>query len=344
MAKKKSQLTCPNAACRALEWRSWAGKCCKECGTPFRPSTGGGKGSGKDKDSSTDDTTPSGVPPTGARPKPAANFKFATAAMVEGLEDETLRVILRAIEGSKDRDSLLAAGAKVPGLEATVASLAELRWPATSPDKECQREHTKAQQDERAAEKALGDARATAAKLRVQLDEAEAAEVKAAETFEAAKAKSGELALKFGALKGGQPAASDAAMQPPDATVAIEGIVGKVRLMVANKEAAAKRYAEAFDLQASKGLGKGKGTGARADAAPYTPSGDGEDGFFDASSGGGGGSAAATAGKDLQALRDNSTKTAAALKEIMLTMEQAQLTINTCMAKVSEVAEDEKEL
>ena len=274
MGKKKSQyIKC--SSCQTSVWRPWAQKCCGECGLPYTPSTGSGKGSGKDS-SSSPETSSSGAPPSGARPKPAPNFKFATAAMIEGL-DEPLKRMLRLIEGEKDREALQIAAAPVPGLSQVVAELAELRWPATSPEKECQRELTKAQQDERTAEKTYGDAKGAAVRAREALTAAEKAETEAAAAHEAAKEKTAVLLGRCSALKQGRDADSgDASMTVPAATLNLEQQAGLVRRQIKETEARVLAFAkqkEAKDLREAKGMGKGKGID-RSSSEPYaTPPG-----------------------------------------------------------------------
>ena len=316
---------------------------CGECGAAYAgaaPKCGGEKGQGKKaKDVPVADGA-AGQSSSASRRKPAEGFKHATAAVLELLPlDGRLRPFLRLIENEKDRDSLVAAAAMCPGLEEAAAAVAEIRWPATTPDKEAQRDLARAQQEERTAEKAFGDAQAVTAKARAALAEAEAAEATSLAAREAAVAKAAEASARYSSLenKGVVPAA-DAAMLPPDATVAVEATMGKVRQLVASNEAAARKYAEQFELQTSKGLGKGKGSEARADAAPYTASDDSGEASSLAGWVQGG------AGKDLQVLRDSSARNAAGLKEILATMETAQLTLNTCLAKVSEIAGADKEL
>ena len=330
MAKKKPKVTCP--ACRAVEWRAWAGKCCKECGAAYAPSTGDGKGAGKNSKHS-QESSASAATSAGARPKQAAGFKFATQAILDLLPmDGHLQAFLRVVEGSKDKEALLAAAAPCPGLEEAVTALAELRWPATSPDKECQRELTKAQQEERAAEKALGDARAAAAKAKVQLDVAEAAEAQAAVAFDESKVKAAILAAKLGALKGAEAPASDVAMAPPSSAVILEGELGAVRKLVEAKEAKLRANAAQLELQAAKGTGKGKGSDARAGAEPYT-----------ASSAEGDGSTV-SASRDLQLLVEDGTKQTAAAKEALGTLESLQKQINTVLAQVKSLASADKGL
>ena len=333
MAKKKSQLTCPH--CRAVEWRSWAGKFCKECGTPYKPSTGSGKGSGKDS-SSSQETSPSGAAPPGARPKPAQNFKFVTAAMVEGL-DEPLKHLLRLIEGSKDREALLVAAAPVPGLTQVVAELAELRWPATSPEKECQRELTKAQQDERTAEKTYGDAKTAAVRAREALAAAEKAEEEAATAHESAKEKTAVLLGRCSALKQGRDADSaDSSMAVPAATLNLEQQVGVVRQQIKDTEARVLNFAKQKEFREAKGLGKGKGTD-RASAEPYAapPGADGDEAAWTRDSAG---------GLDLQLLMDSATTKSKELQSTLARLEAAQAEINTVLSMVSALTTSEQDI
>ena len=115
-----------------------------------------------------------------------------------------------------------------------------------------------------------GDARTAAAKARVQLDDAEAAEVKASAAFDEAKIKAAKLAAKLGALKGAESPQPDVAMGPSSSTLLLEGELGFVRKMVEGKEARLKAHAAQLEVQLAKGgTGKGKGSDARADAEPY---------------------------------------------------------------------------
>ena len=216
MGKKNSNwITCPG--CQFKSWRAHAWSHCGYCGAAYsgKPAANGhNKGTGKGSKEQGQDKSGPADTAGNSRPKPAANFKFATPQILEPLS-EHLQAFLRVVEGAKDREALLAAAAELG--EAALA-LAELRWPATSPDKECQRELTRAQQDERAAEKALGDARTATAKAKLQLDEAEAAEAKAVTAFEESKVKAAKLAAKLGALKGAE-APSDVAMAPTSSIV-----------------------------------------------------------------------------------------------------------------------------
>ena len=129
-----------------------------------------------------------------------------------------------------------------------MAALAESRWPATTPDKECQCDLARAQQEERAAGKALGDAKAAAAKARVVLDDAEAAEVAAGTAFENTQAKTAEVAAKFSALKGAETSSGDSVMVPAAFTLSLETELGRVRKLVASKEAKVRGYAAQREL------------------------------------------------------------------------------------------------
>ena len=319
MGKKKQKITCPS--CQTTQWRGWAGSHCSSCGSPYAgpPANGsGGKGTGKGQKEQGQDK-----PGNSARPKPAAGFKFATPEILEPLSDH-LQAFLRVVEGAKDSDALLAAAAPCPELGEAAIALAELRWPATSPDKECQRELTSAQQKEREAEKALGDAKAATAKARLQLTEAEATEAKAATLFEEAKVKAANLAIKLGALKGAETPA-DVAMAP--STVLLETELGSVRKMIETKELKLKADAARLELHSAKAAGKGKpsGSDSRAEAEPYTTTAtEGEKETW--------------VGKDLRGLVEDGTKQTAAAKEALTTLESLQKQMNSALAQVKLLA------
>ena len=324
MGKKKASITCPT--CHTVAWRSWGqfgGPGAKgECGKG-----NGKKGKEAPAAAGSADATPS------SRPKASAGFKFATPAITDPLS-EPLKNILKGIEGLEDREAILTAAERLPGLAEAVTSLLELRWPATTPDKEAQRDLARAQQEERTAEKAFGDAQATTAKARTTLAEAEAAEAVSLAAHEAAVAKSAEASARYSSLKNkGVLPGADAAMTPGDGTVAIEADLGRVRRLVAAKEEVSKSYAQQRDLAVAKGMGKGKGTDARAASEPYV-AGSTESGV----------GASDLPAKDLQLMVDDSSKTAALMKEALASMEAFQKQYNEMLAKVNSLAGADSEL
>ena len=332
----KKFIKCPACAYSAPRW--WAQSHCGECGTAFAgaaPKGGGGeKGSGKknSKDTAEPPGSVGGGSSSSPRPKPAEGFRFATATILELLPlDGKLRAFLRLVEGEKDKESLLAAAALCPGLEEAALALTELRWPPTTPDKECQRELTRAQGDERTAEKALGDAKAATVKARQALTEAEAAEAKAATDFEDARVKAAALAAKLGALKGAE-APADVVMAPTSATVILESELGTVRKMIDAREKSAKLHSEKLALQTAKAAGKGKGVGAeaRAGAEPYAEAASGGEAVFGS--------------EDLQILVDDQTQKAAAAKEMYANLEGLQKQMNTALAQLKLMATAENDL
>ena len=124
-------------------------------------------------------------------------------------------------------------------------------------------------------------------------------------------------------------------MAPGDGTVAIESDFGRVRRLVAAKEEKSKAYAVQRDLQVAKGMGKGKGKGtdARASSEPYV-AGPTESGVTPSD----------LPTKDLQLMVDDSSKTAALMKEALASMEAIQQQYNGWLAKVNSLAGADAEL
>ena len=335
MAKKKASITCPS--CRTVAWRAWGFSHCGSCGTPFGgpgPKGDGGKGNGNKGKEAPEAGKPADSTPGGPPSKSAPGFKFATPAILEPLS-EPLRNIVKGMEGLKDRESLLTAAEPVPGLAEAVSALVALRWPATTPDKEAQRDLTRAQQDERTAEKAFGDAQAATAKARAALEELEAAEATALTNHEAAKAKSAAASAKYSALKNSAVSGADAAMTPGDGTIAVEADVGRVRRIIAAKEEAAKSFLQQRDV-AIKGMGKGKSSDLRASTEPYVAhvSSDGTTGLL----------VPPEPGADLQRLADDASKQAATLTGLLATMATFQQQYNEMIAQINSVAGADAEL